>query len=616
MEKLQTNELFLTKKHVTNNEWQTFFDVVSKYNGLLSNFKIILCFSENKINYYVETKCSLPSVINGLPSFILRETEIEIPKENKSIFYHAELNSNIIDIKNKLEISNKGHLKYAVITIKRKLNKLKYKTKLVMEKNDTLVGYNLIFNVPSTILSIDFNENYNLVYKSAPKYLDINKCINVLNNNHVSSLVKVDTFPYLQGSYYLDLNNYNFAVHSAIFGSSGSGKSKFISLLINNLYKNPEFINNYRVVVIDPHASLEKEIGGIGYTVDFKSKKNSINLFKNNSEDSVVSVELMLDLFKGLMGSNYNSKLERVLRHSFYLLLSSQTFNFTNLRKVILDLDYRSELLMQQKRVLPQSIIDFFQTEFSELKNKSYGEAISPIIAFIDEMEIIPVFNNDNVDDTLDKIINDNFLNIISLDRTKLGDSVTKTISGLVMQQLFTMLQKYTFDRHIIFVIDEVAVVENPILIKFLSEARKYSCSCVLAGQYFNQISEELKDSIFANVMNYYIFSVCRIDAAHLIKSISMKIPLNDTEEQKIKILTDLKNRECILRINQSGTLLPAFKGTTNDFESVPRIIGENEDEKVSDANKLKSIKFNIGNVSMRSLLEASSSSRKDDFDE
>ena len=45
---------------------------------------------------------------------------------------------------------------------------------------------------------------------------------------------------------------------------------------------------------------------------------------------------------------------------------------------------------MQQKRVLPQSIIDFFQTEFSELKNKSYGEAISPIIAFIDEMEIIP----------------------------------------------------------------------------------------------------------------------------------------------------------------------------------------------------------------------------------
>ena len=324
----------------------------------------------------------------------------------------------------------------------------------------------------------------------------------------------------------------------------------------------------------------------------------------------------MLDLFKGLMGSNYNSKLERVLRHSFYLLLSSQTFNFTNLRKVILDLDYRSELLMKQKRVLPQSIIDFFQTEFSELKNKSYGEAISPIIAFIDEMEIIPVFNNDNVDDTLDKIINDNFLNIISLDRTKLGDSVTKTISGLVMQQLFTMLQKYTFDRHIIFVIDEVAVVENPILIKFLSEARKYSCSCVLAGQYFNQISEELKDSIFANVMNYYIFRVSRIDASHLIKSISMKIPLNDTEEQKIKILTDLKNRECILRINQSGTLLPAFKGTTNDFESVPRIIGENEDEKVSDANKLKSIKFNIGNVSMRSLLETSSSSRKDDFDE
>lgn len=616
MEQLKTNELFLTKKYIEASEWTSLFEVVSKYNGKLSNFQIILSFEENKINYYLKTKCTLPPVINGLPSFIFRELEFNLPEINKIWLYHAELNSNIIDIKNKLEISNKGKLKYLIITIKKSINKLKYKTKIVMEKNNELIGYNLLFNIPSTILSIDFSENYNLTYKSAPKYLDINKCINILNNNSGSSLFKIDTFPYLQGEYYLDLSSYNFAVHSAIFGSSGSGKSKFIASFINNLYKNPEFVNNYRVVLIDPHAALEKEIGGIGSTIDFKSKSDSINLFQNISEDSIVSVELLLDLFRGLIGSNYNSKLERVLRHSLYLLLKSNTFNFTNLRKVILDLEYRSNLITEYKRELPSSIIEFFQTEFSDLKTKSYGEAISPIITFIDEMELLPVFNNDGINKTLKTIINDNFLNIISLDRTKLGDSVTKTIAGLVMQQLFTMLQNYTFDRHIIFIIDEVAVVENPILIKFLSEARKYSCSCILAGQYFNQISPSLKESIFANVMNHYIFRVSQVDATSLVKSINMKVPLNDNEEQKIKILTELKNRECILRINQSGTLLPAIKGTTQDFVSIPRIISESNENKMSYENKLKSVKFNIGNVNMRNILETSSSSRKDDFNE
>lgn len=610
-------ELFLTKKYIESPKWSELFEVIAKYNGIFNKFQIILYVKDNIIHYYLKTKCSLPPVINGLDSFILHEDTIELESIDKYFIYFSNYSSNIIDIKNKLEIKNKGSLKYVIINIKRGIKKLKYKTKLIMERDGKLNSYSLLFSLPSTLLSIDFNQNYNILYKGAPKYLDISKTINLFNNNANTSLFKVDTFPYLQGSYYLDLNNYNFAVHSVIFGSSGCGKSKFISSFIYNLYKITDNINNYRVLLIDPHAALEQEIGGIGRVIDFKSKRNSLNLFQNNSEDVIVSVELLLDLFKGLIANNYNSKLERVLRHSIYLLLVSNNFNFTNLRKVVLDLEYRTELINLSRRDLPFSIIDFFGTEFNELKTKSYGEVISPIIAFIDEMELIPVFNNDGITDTLESIINDNFLNIISLDRTRLGGAVTKTIAGLTMQQLFTKLQSYMFDKHIIFIIDEVAIVENPILKKFLSEARKYNCSVILAGQYFNQISEDLKESIFANVMNYYLFRVSQGDANTLVKQINMKVPLSDDEETKIRILSDLKNRECILRINQNGTLLPAFKGVTNDFVSIPRIKAEEENkELMSDSKKLQSIKFNIGNVDMRSILESSSSSRKDDFDE
>ena len=99
-------------------------------------------------------------------------------------------------------------------------------------------------------------------------------------------------------------------------------------------------------------------------------------------------------------------------------------------------------------------------------------------------MEMIPVFNKEQTSQNLIQTIHDQFLTIFSLDRNKLGNKVTKTISGLIMQQLFTIIQNKEFDEHILFIIDEVSVVENPILAKYLSEARKYHLSIILAGQY------------------------------------------------------------------------------------------------------------------------------------
>jgi len=381
-------------------------------------------------------------------------------------------------------------------------------------------------------------------------------------------------------------------------GASGAGKSKFISLFIHNIYKNPAFKNQYKVVIIDPHAALEKDIGGIGKVIDFKTNIDSINLFNNNQNDIISSTELLLELFKSLIADQYNSKLERVLRHSIHLLLSVNDFTFHTLRKLLLDIEYRTLLLKQQARVLPVSVTEFFLSDFNDLKTKSYGEAISPIISFIDEMEMIPIFNQKKQN--------------IYLKDTVQGDKSVKTISGLVMQQLLTLVQSQPFDEHIIFIVDEVAVVENPILSRFLSEARKYNLSIILASQYFNQVSNNLKDSIFANTINYYLFRVSRTDASLLVKHLPMKVPLEDTEEAKAKLLTELNNRECIMRINANGILLPAFKAKTMDFESIPRIKKEAvESSPSSQPKQEKKIEFSIGNTtSLKDILITHSSKR------
>ncbi len=611
-----TSEMYLTKKFVSKDEWLELINTISNYNGILRKWKIIIINDKNQIRYFVKTRCSLPPTINNLNSFLLKPTKnIKKPKQNYTLLTLPKIGSSIIDLINYSEIRNKGKLKYLEINFTKLYeNKIKSNINYYVFKNNIIKRYKVIYAIPTSILSIDFEGNKRYFYKSSPKYLEINKILHLLNTDSNNALLSVDTFPYLQGNFYLNQNNFSFDKHTVIMGSSGSGKSKFISLLINNIYKNKYLKQKYKVVVIDPHAALENDIGGIGKVIDFNSNLDSIDLFINKNDDIVSSTELLIDLLKSLIADQYNSKLERVLRHSIHLLLTDESFNFRNLRKLILDLEYRNDLIKKLKYNLPISVIDFFLSDFNDLKTKSYGEAISPIIGFIDEMEMIPVFNSEEKTDNLKNTIHNNYLTLFSLDRTKLGDKVTKTISGLIMQQLLTLIQKHEIEEHIIFIIDEVAIIENPILSRYLSEARKYNLSLVLAGQYFNQISDELKNSIFANVINYFIFRVSKLDANILVDNFNMKIPLDDSKDKKIKLLTELNNRECIVRIDSNGVLLPAFKGHTLDYKSIPRIKRNTTNTTTNNIGSIRKDKtnFNINsNVSLKDILITNSSSRK-----
>ncbi len=607
-------EIYLTTKYINQDEWQQLINTISKYNGYFKKWKIIISFKDKKIRYFCKTNCKLPVSINGLKSFVLKESNLNY-KENYIIPkpYFISSDNNIADIYNYINIKKDSKLILLEIAFnKLTKNLIKNRVSIITKKKSCFKRYIIPFAIPKTILSVNFETNYNLLYKGAPKYLDISKSLHLLKTEPTDSILEVDTFPYLQGKYYLEQQSINFDRHSIIFGASGCGKSKFISLMINNIYKNNLYKDRYKIVVIDPHASLENDIGGLGRVIDFNNNCDTVNLFSNSSRDVVVSVELLLDVFKGLIPNSYNSKLERVLRHSLYLLLYSKSFNFTNLRKLLLELDYRNDKVKQYEQSLPMSIIEFFLSEFNDIKTKSYTEAISPIIALIDEMEMIPVFNKDIKSDNLEKTIKDNFLTIISLDRTKLGDKVTKTISGLVMQQLLTLVQNYTFNEHIIFIVDEVAVVENPILNRFLAEARKYRLSLILAGQYFGGVSESLRKAIFANVINYYMFRVSKDDATILVDNFNMKVPLNDSKEQKIKIITELQDRECLIRVNSNNILLPAIKCKTLFFKSIPRIKTKNNEDIKGIKRESKFTKFNSNtNIKLKDILISNSTSRK-----
>lgn len=610
-----TSQIFFTKSNITQEEWKTFIMKISDHIGYLKKWKIIITNEQKHINYYLITNNKIPPTINSLSSFFLKSTKkINKPKENILHFTIPKIEESIIDKINHYEIKKKGILFYSELNfIKLLNNKIIGYGSYYLKRKRNIIKYSMPYVFTPNFLSINFDDNKRYFYKKVPKYLDSEKIIPFLTRKKEESILEVSTFPYLLKNYYCKLEDYDFDKHSIILGSSGSGKSKLISLIVEKIKENKELRKKYKIVIIDPHASIEKDIGGLGKVIDFTEEENSINLFDNN-ENSVSNTELLFELISSLMSNQMNSKLERILRHSIYLLLEIHSFSFTNFRKLLLDSEYRNQIILDYKENLPVTITDFFLTDFNDMRTKYYTESISPIISLLDEMELLPIFQNNLVKTNIEDMIKTNFLTIFSLNRLSLGDKISKTLAGLIMQQIFVLMQKKSIKEHIIFIIDEVPLIETSILPRFLSESRKYNLSLFLAAQYFNQISKRLQDSIFSNTINYYIFKVSRLDATLLVDNFNMKIPVDDTKDAKIKLLSELNPRECIVRISAKNTLIPAFKAKTEEVILFSRKEKINVVRRIKEDTKrdFKPITFSIETkVKLKDLLKENSTSRK-----
>lgn len=562
-----TNEIFLTKKKIDVEEWQVLFCELLKLGGAFSKWRVAISIINHQIRFYLQTPYNLPATLNKMDFFLFKAAAFPLIPPTQSRFRPFMRRGNLIDLINYASVRRYGDLRYVTIDF----CALSYenfcaKTKLYFFKEGEYTLRQSFALSPSELLSLDFAASKSFTCKTQPKYTETSKILEFLHNDSNLAMFSIDVFPYLTERHFLRLSDYDFDKHSLVLGSSGSGKSKFLSSFIANLYQDQVLRPKYKVVVIDPHASLENDVGGLGRVIDFLEPTRSIDPFSNVTSDINSSSELLLDLFKTLLAEQYNSKLERVLHHSIYLLLANRSLNCSSLRRLLTDLEYRNILIKKLTNSLPISVINFFLSDFNELRTKSYSEAISPIIAFLDEMEMVPVFSQTDFANNLTDTINQNFLTLFSLNRIKLGTKVTKTIAGLIMEQLLMIAESSKYSEHIILIIDEVAVVENPILARLLSEARKYNMSLMLVGQFFNQFSSGLQNSVFANVVNYYLFRLSRLEATLLADCLDFKIPADETRDYKIKILSGLDNRKCMARISINGKLFPAFKANTLNF--------------------------------------------------
>lgn len=587
-------EFFLLKDQVTKEDWLRLYNVFSQYVGVLKEFSVIVKIEENTIRYFIMSDRDLGSLSNNIEVGVLRpveETLIGLPAAasvGKERLVIMKTGGDLLDLKEKYKVKKAKDLQFAVIKCRRiNFEKAVTNTYLYFQdagKNWTL-NHKIAGMFPTSMLAIDFNTNTRYLRKKVSKYLDIQKTLHIMQSENLGAIFEIDTFPYLPKNYFLTLPSYDFDKHSFIIGASGSGKSKLITLLIDKLSNSPGLKQNYRVIVIDPHASLEDDLAGIqdSTVINFKGQDDGTELFGGTGTDISAATELTGTLFKSLLNDQYNPKLERVLRFALYVLMTAQVMSLDALKRFVTDIEYRNQLLQHVQGYIPDNIVKFFGTDFNEIRTKFYNEAISPIASLVDEMQMQPsLAGNDQNATSLSQIINNNFLTTFSLNKVSMGEKVVKTIAGLLIQQIFLLAQARAFNQKVILIIDEVSVIQNPALASILAEARKFGLSVILTQQYFGQIEKNLQDAIFTNVYNYYVFKVSEEDARSIEGNLNIEIPKEILESEKekglkqsevrVQMLTSLHPRECFLRLSSGGQLLPCVKARTLDVVAAPHV--------------------------------------------
>lgn len=243
------------------------------------------------------------------------------------------------------------------------------------------------------------------------------------------------------------------------------------------------------------------------------------------------------------------------------------------LQTFLVDITARKEILADQK--ISPSIQQFFDTDFSEMQTKYYEIAIMPILTLLDELTFLPISNfQDSL--SLQELVDNNAAVFLSLNKILLGEKATKLIAGLLIEQLFLLAQSKVLKKKLLFIIDEVSVVQNESLASILSEARKFNLFLFLTQQYLNQVEKPILESILTNVYNYFLFKISEDDAKLLINNLEFDFPDDqlksakekglDQKDLKIKMITTLNPRECLVRVYGNEIFYPVFKAKTIDI--------------------------------------------------
>ncbi len=314
--------------------------------------------------------------------------------------------------------------------------------------------------------------------------------------------------------------------HMHVLGATGTGKS---TLLLNLIIQDLQ--HGVGLTILDPHGDLIESIleripenrfeDVILFDPSDEQYPVGFNILeaKSEIEKNVLSSDLV-EIFRRF-STSWGDQMSVVLGNAISALVeNNQTYSLLELRRFLIEKDFREELLMG---VSDNHIQYFWEKEFPLLRGSSLSSILTRLDFFLRPRLVRNVVGQKQGVNLKDVVDNNKIL-LVKLSQGIIGDENAYLLGSLIVSKLHQIImQRQTQSSHernpFYLYIDEFQNFITPSMKAILSGARKYNFGLVLAHQDLHQLWETdiaLANSVITNAGTRICFRVGEFDAQKL----------------------------------------------------------------------------------------------------
>ena len=333
--------------------------------------------------------------------------------------------------------------------------------------------------------------------------------------------------------------------HTYIIGKTGMGKSVLLENMIMDDIRKGRW-----VAVIDPHGDLVEGIIGLIP----KNRTNQTIIFDPSDRDWPISFNMLdwvseeqrpfiasglVGIFKRIFWDSWWPRLEHTLRNTIMALMEYPNTTLISIPLMLTSEVYRSKVV---RKITDPVIKKFWTHEFWKLSPQQRSETAGPILNKVGQFLSSPILRNvlwqPKNAFSLRWAMDNKKIIIINLSKWKIWEDA----SGLLWAMMVTKFQLDAMSRADIaeskrkdfyLYVDEFQNFATDSFSTILSEARKYKLNLVMANQYIDQMTEEVRWAVFGNVGTLISFQVGHNDAKILTEAFAWDISEEDITNQK-----------------------------------------------------------------------------------
>lgn len=335
--------------------------------------------------------------------------------------------------------------------------------------------------------------------------------------------------------------------HLYVIGQTGTGKSfSILNMAVQDIQ------NGHGVCVIDPHGDLVENIlertpaeradDVIVFDPGDLSRPIGLNMLEydlGHPEHKTFIVNEVQAIFNRLFTKETMGPMfEQYMRNILQLLMGDmkhEPATFMEVPRIMTDANYRREKL---SRCTDPLVTDFWEKEASKTSGETSLANMTPYITtkfgnFISNDYIRPIIGQQKSSFSFREVMDSQKILLVNLSKGRIGDInaglLGMVITGRILMAALGRTDLEEADRKdFYFYIDEFQNFTTDSIAVILSEARKYKLNLILAHQFIDQLSDEIRDSVFGNVGSMMAMRVGVPDTEMLVKQFQPEFSAKD----------------------------------------------------------------------------------------